>query len=65
VPVSLTAAAGRVRNDWAYAGQWAKRQNVDIDAEPARALLKRLRDDAIYVYPPPPPLFEHWLLDAD
>jgi hypothetical protein len=65
VPVSLSATAGRVRTEWAYAEDYLSHQNIDRRDARSQRLLKRLRDDAIYTYAPAPPVAGHWLLDSD
>jgi hypothetical protein len=65
VPVSLRDTSRKVRTEWAYAQQWLEMQKMDDEPARNRALLKQLRDDAIYTHAPPPPLYDHWILDVD
>ncbi len=67
VPLGLRESARKVRAEWAYVHDWLATQNVALERPQDRALLQRLRDDAIYRYPSPPrlPIADHWLLDLD
>jgi hypothetical protein len=53
--VSLRAAAYVERNEWAYAEISLEDDGVAVSDGDA-VLLRRLREDAIFVHPPPPPL---------
>jgi hypothetical protein len=53
--LNLRTGAYVERNEWVYAESALAEEAVvltDID----RALMRRLRDEAIFVHPPPPPL---------
>lgn len=53
--VSLRKAAYAERNEWAYVENSIKDEGVTL-SKAETALLRRLREDAIFVHPPPPPL---------
>jgi hypothetical protein len=53
---SLRKSGERVRSDWAYAGEWGGRPSPDPLSPDARRLKERLRDDAVFRRPAPPPL---------
>ena len=67
LPLGLREAARTVRTQWAYVDDWLVRQSITLQLPRERALLQRLRDDAIYRYPAPPrlPIADYWLLDLD
>jgi hypothetical protein len=53
--VSLRSAAYVERNEWAYANISLQDDGVVVTDTEA-VLLRTLRDDAMFVHPPPPPL---------
>lgn len=53
--INLRAGAYVERNEWAYAEQSLADEGIAL-SDGDVALLRTLRDDAIYVHPPPPPL---------
>jgi len=67
LPLSLRETTLKVRTEWAYAHDWFVRQNIDVSSPHARRVLDRLRNDAMYTYPPPPRLWitENRWLDVD
>jgi hypothetical protein len=67
LPLGLRETARKVRIEWAYVDDWLAAENIALARSQDRALLRHLRDDAIYRYPAPPrmPLADHWLLDLD
>jgi hypothetical protein len=67
LPLSLRESARKVRNEWAYVEDWFDRQNIEVTSTQERALLRQLRNDAIYTHPSPPylPLADHPWLDID
>lgn len=67
MPLNLRESAYKVRKEWAYVDDWLARQNIALDAPADQALLRHLRNDAIYVHPAPPrlPVAELRWLDVD
>ena len=53
--LNLRTLAYVQRNEWAYAGLSLQAEGVQLSGADA-ALFQRLRNDALFVHPPPPPL---------
>lgn len=66
LPLGLREASRKVRNEWADVDHWIVKQDIRLDAR-GRALLDRLRGEALFADPAPPRLvFEYsWLVDGD